>query len=203
MADYPTKKIVDPVMPTLFDVSKFLSAEYKPYIYERKYRNNTVKDLLAGGYLKAIHPYLKDVESELLHYGKLSEGSAERAVVRVTITVAYSYTPSGAAVREMKFSALADGDAREVTDASALVRNVETRALKRAIARALGFSNVDLNAKNGAITREEEVETPLDSSVNMSSAKARKEKFEDIRDKHRSTTEPTSAQSENPEDDDF
>jgi len=108
----------------------------------------------------------------------------------------------------MTFSALADGDEREVEDGSALVRNVETRAFKRAIARALGISNVDLNNKNDGITPEEEVETPLNDESIMNSARARREKFNEISEKNRSGLTPglktTSAQnSYKPDDDDF
>ena len=150
-----------PIKPILFDKAKLGSKEYANYLYEIEFKKSAkkVRDMSLAGYVHAIHPYLKDVQSEVVHYGFVGDRKIMSAVVRSTITVSFKSSTYGTgSTNEMKFTALADGDTTNVPSSDTLVRTVETRALKRAIARALDISKVDLNDE---FVDEEEVGTPI------------------------------------------
>lgn len=150
-----------PIKPVLFDKKKLMSSEYANYLYEIEFKKSgkTVRDMSLAGYIHAIHPYLKDVHSEVIHFGFVGDRKIMSAVVRSTITVTFKTSSmTGGTLNEMKFTALADGDATNVPSSDTLVRTVETRALKRAIARALDISKVDMNDN---FIDEEEIGTPL------------------------------------------
>lgn len=149
--------MVTAVKGVLFDKSLLKSDEYKPFIYEISFKNRSQKDLKAEGYLRAAYPYLVGLESEIIHFGKIGSDqpgsrSPLRAVIQVTVIIGY-YDENGK-YHEERFQAFGDGDEREVADASALVREVETRALKRAISRAIGLGKVDIN--EGVLDDDEE-----------------------------------------------
>jgi hypothetical protein len=155
-----------PIKPTLFDKSKLSTKEFANYLYEIEFKKSAkkVRDMSLAGYVHAIHPYLRDVQSEVIHYGFVGDRKIMSAVVRSTITVSYKTSAmSGGSLNEMKFTALADGDTTNVPSSDTLVRTVETRALKRAIARALDISKVDLNDE---FVDEEEVGTPISREHN-------------------------------------
>ncbi len=149
-----------PIKPILFDKTKLGSKEYANYLYEIEFKKSAkkVRDMSLAGYVHAIHPYLRDVQSEVIHYGFVGDRKIMSAVVRSTITVSYKTSAMSGLLNDMKFTALADGDTTNVPSSDTLVRTVETRALKRAIARALDISKVDLNDE---FIDEEEVGTPL------------------------------------------
>lgn len=150
-----------PVKPTFFDKKRLSTDEFKNYIYEIEFKKTgkKVRDMSAVGYIHAITPFLKGVHSELLHYGTVGDRKIMAAVVRSTITVSYKTSNIGTGSgNDMTFTALADGDATNVPSSDTLIRTVETRALKRAIARALDISKVDLNED---FVEEDEIGTSL------------------------------------------
>jgi hypothetical protein len=161
-----TEDKILPFKPILFDKTKLTKKEFANYLYEIEFKKSgtKVRDMSLAGYIHAINPYLKDVQSEVIHYGFVGDRKILCAVVKCTITVTYKSSPmAGASINEMKFSALADGDATNVPSSDTLVRTVETRALKRAIARALDVSKVDLNDE---FIDEEEIGTPMNGDDN-------------------------------------
>jgi len=149
-----------PIKPILFDKTKLGSKEYANYLYEIEFKKSAkkVRDMSLAGYVHAIHPYLKEVQSEVIHYGFVGDRKIMSAVVKSTIVVTFKSSSFGGSTNDMKFTALADGDTTNVPSSDTLVRTVETRALKRAIARALDISKVDLNDE---FVDEEEVGTPI------------------------------------------
>lgn len=152
---------IAPVKPTFFDKAKLPTDEFKNHIYliEFKRSKKKVRDMALSGYIHAINPYLKSIESEVLHYGVPQGRNALSAVVRCTITVSFKTSVHGTpSVNDMKFSALGDGDITDVPSAGTLIRTVETRALKRAIARALDISKVDFNEE---FVPEDEIGSPM------------------------------------------
>ena len=153
---------VIPIKPILFDKANLGKAEFKNYLYEIEFKKSGIKirDMSLAGYVHAISPYLKGVESELLHYGTVGDRKIMAAVVKSTITVCFKTSAMSGCLNDMKFAALADGDATNVPSSDTLIRTVETRALKRAIARALDISKVDMNDN---FVDEEEIDTPLDT----------------------------------------
>lgn len=164
MASLQEDKTMLPVKPTLFDKRRLGNKEFANYIYEIAFKKSakTVRDMNLAGYINAISPYLKSVNSELVHYGYLGENRILRAVVRSTITVSFKTSDHSTGVtNDMTFTALADGDSTNAPSSDTLVRTVETRALKRAIARALNISKADLNEN---FVEEDEIGTPLNMS---------------------------------------
>ena len=150
-----------PVKPTLFDKKKLSTDEFKNYIYEIEFKKSgkKVRDMSAIGYIHAITPFLRGVNSEVLHFGTVGDRKIMSAVVKCTITVSFKTSAHGTiSMNDMQFSALADGDVTSVPSSDTLIRTVETRALKRAIARALDISKVDFNDE---FIDEEETGTPL------------------------------------------
>ena len=152
-----------PFTPILFDKKRLGMKEFEPYMYEIKFKKSgkSVKDMSLAGYIHAISPYLKSINSEMLQLGYQGERKVSSCVVKCTIVVTYKTTSSctgGALSNEMQFSALADGDVTAVPSSDVLVRTVETRALKRAIARALNISKSDFNE---GFIEEEEYGTPM------------------------------------------
>lgn len=154
-------EVIAPIKPTFFDKAKLQTDEFKNHIYiiEFKKSKKKVRDMALSGYIHAIYPYLKSIESEVLHYGIPPGRNALSAVVRCTITVSFKTSVHGTpSVNDMKFSALGDGDITDVPSAGTLIRTVETRALKRAIARALDISKVDFNEE---FVPEDEIGSPM------------------------------------------
>ena len=152
-----------PFTPVLFDKSRLSSKEFENYMYEIKFKKSgkSIKDMSLAGYIHAISPYLKSIKSEVIQFGWIGERKVMSAVVKTTIVVTYKTSASctgGAMTNEMSFDALADGDATAVPSVDVLVRTVETRALKRAIARALDISKSDFNE---GFVEEEEYGTPM------------------------------------------
>lgn len=159
-----------PFSPILFDKSRLMAKEFEPYIYEIKFKKSgkTIKDMSLPGYMHAIQPYLKSVNSEMLHLGYLGERKVVSCVVKSTISVTYKTASSctgGSLTNEMTFCAMGDGDVTEVPSSDVLVRTVETRALKRAIARALDISKSDFNAGQFVVDVDEMPREDSDEDV--------------------------------------
>ena len=161
---YPKDGEVLPIKPLLFDKKRLSTDEFKNYLYEISFKKSglKVRDMSLAGYVHAIIPYLKSVNSEVIHYGMVGDRKIVSAVVRSTIVVSYRTSAMSGCLNDMTFQALADGDVTNVPSFDTLIRTVETRALKRAIARALDISKVDMN-DNFVEGGEEEVGTPLDT----------------------------------------
>lgn len=150
-----------PVKPILFDKKRLSTPEFKNYIYEIVFKKSglKVRDMNLAGYIHAISPYLKGIQSEVVNYGFVGEQRILRVTVRSTITVSFKSSEHSTGVtNDMTFTALADGDVTNAPSSDTLVRTVETRALKRAIARALDISKADLNEN---FVEEDEIGTPL------------------------------------------
>ena len=154
-----------PIKPIFFDKTNLNKPEFKNYLYEISFKKSglKVRDMSLAGYIHAIAPYLKSVHSEVVHYGTVGDRKIVSAVVRSTIVVSFKTSALGGSLNDMTFQALADGDVTNVPSFDTLVRTVETRALKRAIARALDISKVDMN-ENFTEGGEEEIGTPLDTT---------------------------------------
>jgi hypothetical protein len=151
-----------PFIQPLFDKSRLTKDEFKHYIYEIVFKKSakTVRDMSLAGYIHAASPYIKGIESEVVHYGTVGERKIMCAVIKCTVTFCCED-------KELKFTALADGDVTNVPSSDTLIRTVETRALKRAIARALDLSKVDMNEN---FIDEEEIGTPLNHDGDSSGA---------------------------------
>jgi len=97
---------------------------------------NIIGGELPKGVLKAAlddaWKYLRVIDSEMLHYGPLFEGS-QRVYCVVKVYVRLSIDG-----KTVETTVLADGSSGDL-DVESLVRYVETRALKRAIGRALNL----------------------------------------------------------------
>jgi len=167
MVDPVYGRDIFPIKPLFFDKKKLSSEEYKNYIYEIEFKKSAkkVRDMSLAGYVHAIAPYLKSVNSEVVQFGFIGEQKVLRAVVKCTIvvsfrtdTLALDLAEDFPCYNDLTFTALADGDVTNVPSSDTLVRTVETRALKRAIARALDISKVDLNDN---FVDEEEIGTPI------------------------------------------
>lgn len=175
---YPSEvDTVLPVKPPFFDKKKLGSDEFKNYIYEIEFKKSgkKVRDMSATGYIHAITPFLRGVDSEVVHFGTVGDRKIMSAVVKCTITVSFKTSAHGTiSMNDMQFSALADGDVTSVPSSDTLIRTVETRALKRAIARALDISKVDFNDE---FVEEDEIGTPLN-------------KYNDDSDKSENTHKP-------------
>jgi len=173
-----------PIKPSLFDKAKLSTKEFANYLYELEFKKRKVRDMSLAGYVHAIHPYLRDVQSEVIHYGYVGDRKIMSAVIKCTITVSYKTSAMSGLLNDMKFTALADGDTTNVPSSDTLVRTVETRALKRAIARALDISKVDLNDE---FVDEEEIGTPMngDSKDDTPSIHKRKSPQDIVAEKRR------------------
>jgi len=152
-----------PFTPKLFNKSRLSTKEFEPYMYEIKFKKSgkSVKDMSLAGYLHAISPYLKSINSEMLQLGYQGDRKVVSCVIKCTIVVTYRSAGScsgGMLSNEATFVALADGDVTAVPSSDTLVRTTETRALKRAIARALDISKSDFNE---GYVEEEEYGTPM------------------------------------------
>jgi hypothetical protein len=148
--------------PVIFDKSRLTGDEFKRYIYEIPFKmkgggTRVAKGMTAAGHIRAIHPYLKSISTELLHYGTVGTRNILSCVVKVTVAISLS---PGHADQIIVVDAIADGDVTGVPSADTLVRTVETRALNRALGRLLDLSNADLNNPNGE-PNEEEAGTPV------------------------------------------
>jgi len=138
----PIKTIVEPNPAYYYDLT-----------FKNKIGNKTViKDLTAAGYIDAAWKYLRVIDSEMLHYGPLFEGS-QRVYCVVKVYVRLSIDG-----KTVETTALADGSSGDL-DVESLVRYVETRALKRAIGRALNLNVQKFNS--GKVEAEEESGTPI------------------------------------------
>jgi len=152
--------IPDPTFPAIFDRNLLESDEYKRFIYSIPFKNKKTgevsykKGITVSGLIRAVHPYLKSINSEILHYGAPEGRKIVSCVVKVTVTLEL---PSK---QEIKVSALADGDVTGVPSADTLVRTTETRALSRALERLLDVSKADLNPESDS-PDEEERGTPM------------------------------------------
>jgi hypothetical protein len=150
--------MAESTFPDIFDKARLKSDEFKRYIYEIPFKTKgggvrIAKGMTAAGHIRAIHPYLKSVQSEMLHYGTVGARNIMCCVIRVTVVISVDD-------EEYTVQALADGDVTGVPSADTLVRTVETRALNRCLGRLLDLSNADLNAPDGDPS-EEEAGTPM------------------------------------------
>lgn len=150
--------------PDIFDKARLKGDEFKKYIYEIPFKikgggTKTARGMTAAGNVHAIHPYLKSINSELLHYGTVGQRNIMCCVVKVTVTINSKSDDSSDG--DITVSALADGDVTGVPSADTLVRTVETRALNRALERLLDISKADLNANGNDEPDEEEYGTPI------------------------------------------
>ncbi len=189
---------VRPIKPELFDKRVLSSEKWKPYIYEIPFSSGKrVKDLKAEGYLHAAYPFIKDIDMELVKYEESMVGGVAKpyrvAVVRCKLTLAFKI---GDSTYENVFTVMAygDGDSREVKDPTALVRIVETRALKRAIARALDISRTAFDESADV----EEVGTPLPDGDNAVKKNPLAQALEESREKIRQQMEQPQASTANP-----
>lgn len=188
----------------LFDKNRLKSDEFKKHIYERKYRQKRVKDMRASGYIYAINPYLKGIDSDILKWedipgtGREIGGTrlkpARRVVIKVTVTAVFLHSTeySGSYQKndpqQIVVSAIATGVTTEFDDPEILERAVETRALKRAIARILAISTADLNDVD---TEEEETETPVWNPPKLRRNESARRPMQEIADKaERDGSEP-------------
>ena len=168
---------VYPYKPTLFDVNKISSEEYSRYIYSIKFSGKDVKGLSAEGYIHAIQPYLEQLDSDLvkLEYVPRTEKTSGYfyAVVKVTLHLKFKTDASSISGTPITISAFGDGDSKEAKDPAALVRIVETRAMKRAVARALDLGAKDINKiinqKDDGEISEDETGTPIEREYNPGS----------------------------------
>jgi hypothetical protein len=136
-----------PTLPNFFDKERLYSGDFDKYIYTIPFKKTgkEVRGMSADGYINAIHPYLKGIRSEILHYGFANEKRAVLScVVRVTVTVSYKPSEDSDPI-EVSIEGLGDGDVQDVPTGGSLVRTVETRALNRALSRLLNVSKADLN----------------------------------------------------------
>lgn len=124
------------------------------FLYEMNFNGKIVTDLKFEGYIDALWKYLRGIETELLHYGRLDEGVAIFCVVRARIRISIDG-------HVIEVTGLADGHSGEVSE-DQLVRYVETRALKRAAARVANIGRIHFNDEE---FDEEETGTPLRRSV--------------------------------------
>jgi hypothetical protein len=188
-----------PIKPILFEKAKLSSKEFANYLYELDFKKKKVRDMSLAGYIHAIHPYLRDVQSEVIHYGYVGDRKIMSAVIKCTITVSYKTSAMSGILNDMKFTALADGDTTNVPSSDTLVRTVETRALKRAIARALDISKVDLNDE---FVDEEEIGTPMNGDSNDDTPSTHKRKTpQDIAAEKRRKQEELERQAEQEDND--
>jgi hypothetical protein len=169
---------VIPIKPILFDKKRLSTEEFKNYIYEIQFKKSglKVRDMALSGFINAISPYLKSVNSEVIHYGTVGDRKIVSAVVRSTIVVSYRTSAMSGCLNDMTFTALADGDVTNVPSFDTLIRTVETRALKRAIARALNISKVDFNE---SFIDEEEMGTSLSRKSPQDIASEKQRKIDD------------------------
>lgn len=149
--------------PKIFDKSRLKEDEFEKYIYEIPFkakggRTRISKGMTAAGNIRAIHPFLKSIKSELIHYGTVGDRKVMCCVVKVTVTI--RITESNDPADLISVEAFADGDLTGVPSADTLVRTVETRALNRALERLLDISKADLNSTDSD-PDEEEYGTPI------------------------------------------
>jgi len=166
-----------PYKPKLFDPRVIASEEYKPYIYAIKFSGKEVKDISAEGYIHAISPYLEKLKSELvkLEYVPRTEKTSGYfyAVVKVTLYLKFKTDEHSVSGTPIEVDAFGDGDSKEAKDPAALIRIVETRAIKRAVARALDLGKKDINLilnKSEEDINEEETGTPISKEYNPGAA---------------------------------
>lgn len=150
-----------PSFPSIFDKERLKSGEFDRYIYEIPFKVKgggvrKARGMAVAGYVRAVHPYLKSIHSELVQYGFVEGRKVLSCVVRVVVTIV---TKPGQGDNTIVVEALADGDVTGVPSADTLVRTVETRALNRALGRVLDISNADLNTTGEP--DEEEPGTPV------------------------------------------
>lgn len=164
--------------PKIFDKTRLKNGEFDKYIYEIPFKvkgggTRTSRGMTAAGLIRAIHPYLESISSEIIHYGSAGEGrKLLTCVVRVTITICVK--PDGENARRITVQAIADGDVTGVPSADTLVRTVETRAMNRALERLLDLSKADLNSDSAV--DEEEHGTPLSAMFQNQIAKKNAER---------------------------
>jgi hypothetical protein len=172
-------------IPSLFNRERLKTEEFKPFIYTIPFRKKNPRTgqvetvpahgIVAAGLIRAVHPYLKSIESELLHYGTPEGRKILSCVIKVTVHVEVTARVNGEyKTHQIKISALADGDVTGVPSADTLVRTVETRALNRALERLLDVSKSDLNP-DASLQDEEEYGTPLSLSEKMEAQKKKRD----------------------------
>lgn len=178
-----------------FDKARLRSDEFKPYIFSM---GKLGLDMVAAGYLHAIHPYLRSIEvvssrvwNAVSDKTRVSERSTERegagvegmssdilpgkSVVVDNKTETETFLRAEVVVRltlndGTVWEGVGDADEFDVEDTGALLRFAETRAIKRSIARALDISKIDLNPERSITPDEEEAYTPLDKSRRQSAS---------------------------------
>ena len=178
--------VPEPTIPTIFDRERLKNDEFKPFIYTINFRRKNPRTgqvesipahgITASGLIRAAHPYLTNIQSDVLHYGAPEGRKILSCVVRVTVTaLVVARLDTGNVLHEIKMSALADGDVTGVPSADTLVRTVETRALNRALERLLDISKADLNPDS--VQDEEEYGIPLSLADRLESQRKKNDTF--------------------------
>jgi hypothetical protein len=177
-----------PTLPNFFDKTRLNGGEFDKYIYEIKFKQSgkTVRGMALDGYIHMVHPYLKSIKSEMIHYGHTTEKRPLSCVVKAIVTVSYRPNEDSDPI-DITVEGLGDGDTTDVPTSGSLVRTVETRALNRAFARLLDTSKADLNnefvgeEEYGSLVNQEVDDTPRNShrtSPQDISARKDKERME-------------------------
>ena len=125
------------------------------YTIHFKKTGKKVKDLTVAGYIDAAYGKLDDIKTTLVHYGAAPGYKNDAllfAVVKAEVVYDGKYYP-----------AYGDGmSPTDVGDPGMLVRYAETRALKRALQRALNLSKADFeDCEGGSGEPDEEEGLPL------------------------------------------
>ena len=136
-----------PTLPEFFDKSRLESAEFDKYIYDIKFKKTgkIVHGMTAGGHIHALHPFLKEIRSELVDFGYAGGGKRNvlSCIVKATVTLEYK-TANSDELRHVVVDAFGESDLSEAPQGS-LIRTAETRALNRALERLDDVSKADLN----------------------------------------------------------
>jgi hypothetical protein len=154
-----------PTLPSFFDKARLDSPEFDKYIYEIKFKKTgkTARGLTAGGHIHALHPYIREIRSELVDFGFAGEGKRNvlSCIVKVIVTLAYRTDEVGGSLESVVAEAFGESDVTEAPP-GALVRTAETRALNRALERLDDVSKADLN---NAFVGEDEWGSPAQTEV--------------------------------------
>lgn len=132
----------------VFDKTKLKMNEFLPFIGEISFAGKKRKVLVAAGYIHAARPYIQKME--IVTAKTIPYNDIVRAEVLVRVTL----------IDGTVWEAAGDADSADVKDEAALLRYAETRAINRALSRALNINFADLNDESEPV--EDEAYTPLD-----------------------------------------
>ena len=116
----------------IFDKTRLLTDEFKPYRYTLEFKETSVVDMKVGGYMEAIRPYQAGGYT-VEHIGTYVTGATIYCQVKVKLQL-----HSG-----VVFESLGDADNRGTPDGDTCLRTAESVAFKRAVCRALNISPCD------------------------------------------------------------